>query len=831
MKQNLNQSKSKPQKRKCIVYKNDLFYFMLLGILGVIFSYVSVNIPHTEVYLEVRWLFGYMGFALLCRSWVALLLMALLSLVGFHKLPLEIAFIGNMLYAFPIFLTIRLTHEHLLSRLKKPVLYGISWFIMILLCYQLFTTPIIWAFLAVLNQKPILPALWEGWQDQPFLIESLLVGIISAFGMTTIRINTSLQKSEEKFRSFVENANDIIYSLSLDGIFTYVSPNWTEMLGHDVSEVIGRSFIPFVHPDDVERCQQFFGTVIATGEKKSKVEYRVLHKNGSWRWHISNASPIKNSDGEVTSFLGIARDITDRKRAEEALKDNRSLLDQAEAVAKLGSFHWNIQSDTVTWSKNLYNIFGRDPELGLPSVEWHQSLMTPEDWQRFNAVVEAALKEKKGYTIEAPLLLSNGEKRYIRTTAEPEFDAIGNLIGFIGITQDITQQKKTEQEKEKIREQLLHSQKLEAIGRLAGGVAHDFNNFLQAIHIYSEILQMEVDDDSPLLSHIVQITNAADSAASLSRQLLAFSRRQILEKEILNINEVLNNLEKMLKRIIGEDIELITTYESDPKFVKADRGQIEQIIMNLVINARDAMPVGGTISISVKNITIDELTQKIHPDAQVGEVVCIIVSDNGMGMDRATKQQIFEPFFSTKKPGGGTGLGLSTVYGIVEQHDGWINVYSELGKGTTFHIYIPMSEEKTAKSQMDVPYEKFRGGGERILFVEDEEMIRKVTVNILEKKGFQVFVAENVVQAYTLFQQENGRFDLVISDVVLPDGNGLSLIKKLLELNPELPVIMSSGYTDRKSQWESIKKMGMKFLQKPYSLVTLLKSIHEVIEK
>jgi DNA-binding NtrC family response regulator len=171
------------------------------------------------------------------------------------------------------------------------------------------------------------------------------------------------------------------------------------------------------------------------------------------------------------------------------------------------------------------------------------------------------------------------------------------------------------------------------------------------------------------------------------------------------------------------------------------------------------------------------------------------------------------------------------VYGIVEQHDGWINVYSELGKGTTFHIYIPMSEEKTAKSQMDVPYEKFRGGGERILFVEDEEMIRKVTVNILEKKGFQVFVAENVVQAYTLFQQENGRFDLVISDVVLPDGNGLSLIKKLLELNPELPVIMSSGYTDRKSQWESIKKMGMKFLQKPYSLVTLLKSIHEVIEK
>ncbi len=411
-------------------------------------------------------------------------------------------------------------------------------------------------------------------------------------------------------------------------------------------------------------------------------------------------------------------------------------------------------------------------------------------------------------------------------------DDARQIESFATNVQVIMDRRQAEEEKGKIQVQLLQAQKMEAVGTLAGGVAHDFNNLLTAIRGYVDLVMMKVDESGPFYRNLKQIRNAAIRAAELTRQLLLFSRKQPMEFIHLNINRTIDDLLKMLNRLIGEDIVIRTDLEPDIWMVRADPGSIEQVIMNLAGNARDAMPNGGRLTIKTENVLLDEESCKVFLEARPGKFVCLSVEDTGAGMNKKTIQHIFEPFFTTKEAGKGTGLGLSVVYGIVKQHEGWINVSTNSGLGSTFRIYLSASSVEPEDEVKEAnPLQKLQGSGERILLVEDEEGVRGFVSEVLRGNGYSVAEAANVQEALDIFDREKGDFHLIFSDVVLPDKSGLHLVDRLLSYKPELRVLLSSGYTDQKSQWSLIQEREIRFLQKPYALADLLQAVKAVIEK
>ncbi len=409
----------------------------------------------------------------------------------------------------------------------------------------------------------------------------------------------------------------------------------------------------------------------------------------------------------------------------------------------------------------------------------------------------------------------------------------GELAFGIAAARTRDEQQRWEEEREKLQAQLLQAQKMEAIGTLAGGVAHDFNNLLTAIQGYTEIAMLNVDQAEPMHKNLEQIHYAAERATSLTRQLLLFSRRQPMELVAINMNKTVEGLLKMLHRLIGEDITVKMDLQGDAWTVQADAGTIEQVFMNLAVNARDAMPEGGILTIKTQNVDLDDEYCKLIPEARPGKFVCLVVADTGIGMDDVVLQRIFEPFFTTKEFGKGTGLGLSVVYGIIKQHDGWINVYSEKGQGSAFKVYLPASSVDVKKDEVEekVCLQDIQGKGERILLVEDEDAVREFASKVLKDNGYKVFEAADAREALALFEEENGQFDLIFSDMVLPDKSGLQLVDQLLAQKSELIIMLSSGYSDDKSQWPAIREKGYRFLQKPYSIPDLLRCFREVLGK
>ncbi len=406
----------------------------------------------------------------------------------------------------------------------------------------------------------------------------------------------------------------------------------------------------------------------------------------------------------------------------------------------------------------------------------------------------------------------------------------GDLTFGIHVLRSKIEHKKFEEEKEKMQVQLHQAQKMEAIGILAGGIAHDFNNLLTAIQVSADLAMMEVDESDPLFSELKDIHVVASHAADVARQLLLFSRKHPMEPVTLDLNKTIENLSKMLHRLIGEDVKIKTDLEENLWMLQADRGTIEQVVMNLAVNARDAMKRGGVLIIKTENVELDEEQSKSIPESIPGEYVRLSVSDTGVGMKQDIMEHIFEPFFSSKPIGKGTGLGLSVVYGIVRQHEGFITVRSKVNKGTVFEIYLPaFSGDLQKEGKEDVSIESLQGKGKRILVVEDEKTVRDYVKKGLNRIGYDVYSAGSAEEALCVFEDKGGDFDMVVSDVVLPDTNGIDLIDKLLLKRPGLRVLLSSGYTDHKSRWRKIKERGFRFLQKPYDLIDLLKAIQEEV--
>ncbi len=399
------------------------------------------------------------------------------------------------------------------------------------------------------------------------------------------------------------------------------------------------------------------------------------------------------------------------------------------------------------------------------------------------------------------------------------------------ILSDITERKRAEEEKATLQEELRQSQKMEAIGGLAGGIAHDFNNLLTVISGNCQLSLLELKEGDPLRGNIEEIKVAAERATSLTRQLLAFSRRQVLNMKVLDLNTIIKDLEKMLRRVIGEDIELVTWFADDLGMVKIDPGWIEQVIMNLAVNARDAMPRGGKLIIETTNAEVDESFTRSHVTVKPGRYVKLCVNDTGMGMPPEVKEHLFEPFFTTKEKGKGTGLGLSTVYGIIKQSGGDIWVYSEPGLGTTFNIYLPRVDESLEDIRIKVTREEIPRGGETILLVEDEEDVRRLAVRILERQGYTVLEASCGMDALVLCKERKEPLHMILTDVVMPEMSGRQLADQLIPLHPKMKVLYMSGYTDNAVIHHGILEDRVDYLQKPFTIDGLTRKVREVLDK
>ncbi len=427
------------------------------------------------------------------------------------------------------------------------------------------------------------------------------------------------------------------------------------------------------------------------------------------------------------------------------------------------------------------------------------------------------------YVTEHRIHKKTGEIRWIQARNRIIRNAAGRFDYISGVFFDITERRELE-------DQLLKAQRMEAVGILAGGVAHDFNNLLTANMGYSEIMMMGLRQEDPFYPYIEEITKAANRRASLTHQLLAFSRKQILQPQVINLNEVVIDMDNMLRRLIGEDIDLITFIDQELGFVKADPGQIEQIIMNLAVNAQDAMPTGGNLTIETANVSLDQPYARSHMDVSPGPYVMLAMSDNGLGIDAETMSRIFEPFFTTKEEGKGTGLGLATVYGIVKQGDGHIWVYSEPGKETIFKIYIPRVEMESGGVRLKVAAPASLEGDDTILVVEDDASLRDLISKALGRYGYKILEATHGGEALLICESQKSPIHLMLTDVVMPQISGRALAERLKQMHPEMKVLYMSGYTENAIVHHGVLNSDVNFIAKPFRIATLVQKIREVLD-
>ena len=566
--------------------------------------------------------------------------------------------------------------------------------------------------------------------------------------------------------------------------------------------------------DRVCNAAPYVPVLVLTGLDDEALAIRAVRK-GAQDYLIKG-----QMDGNL--LVRAIRYATERKRTEEALKESEDIFNSFMEHSPIYVFFKDENARPIRLSRNYEQMLGRPVHelLGKTMDELFPSELAKgmvEDDLRI-------LRDGKPFEVVEEL---NG--RIFETTKFPIVKQ-GKPSLLAGFTIDITERKHAAEEMANLQEQLRQSQKMEAIGCLAGGIAHDFNNLLTVIKGYGQLSLLGLKEDSPLRGNIEEINRATDRSADLIRQLLIFSRRQVMEMRVLDLNILLQNLDKMLRRVIGEDIELVTLLAEDPGRVKTDPGQIEQVILNLAVNARDAMPSGGKLTIETANVELDETYARRHVAVTPGRYVMLAVSDTGVGMTPEVRDRVFEPFFTTIEKGKGTGLGLSTVYGIVKQSEGNIWVYSEPGHGTTFKIYLPQAEELLEEVKEKVVGEELPCGSETVLVVEDEGEVRKVAARILRGQGYKVLEASNGADTLMICKEQKEPIHLILTDVVMPKMSGCELAKCISSIRPEIKVLYMSGYTDNAITHNGILEEGMKYIQKPFTMGALVGKVREVLD-
>jgi two-component system cell cycle sensor histidine kinase/response regulator CckA len=508
---------------------------------------------------------------------------------------------------------------------------------------------------------------------------------------------------------------------------------------------------------------------------------------------------------------------------EQALRESGERTDFALAAAGMGVWEVEFATNRLTWSDTMAPLFGLAPDNAPRTTEGFFQLIHPDDRTEVEASVGRAVAGERDYALEFRTIWPDGSPHWVQGRAQVSYEADGKPLRLLGIAIDITARKSLERRFEQ-------AQKMEAIGQLAGGIAHDFNNLLTIINGVSELALAQVTEGEQLYKDLQEIRRAGERAAALTRQLLAFSRRQILQPQVLNLNTVVAGLESMLRRLIGEDIDLVVVPAPGVGRVKADPGQMEQVITNLAVNARDAMPEGGQLTLELRNVEIDELYGRQHDVVLLpGFYVMLVLSDTGVGMDEVTRRRMFEPFYTTKASGKGTGLGLSTVYGIIKQSNGFIWVYSEVGRGTSFKIYLPQVAGVEADSRRGSTIVASHGT-ETILVVEDERDLRHLTERMLESARYTVLSAGSGEEALLMLDRYSEPVHLMITDVVMPGLGGRMLAERLIQTRRLIRVLYMSGYTDDVVVRHGVLDRGMPFLSKPFTVGELLRKVREVLD-
>ncbi|MEY2428363.1 MAG: hypothetical protein QOJ40_1248 [Verrucomicrobiota bacterium] len=526
----------------------------------------------------------------------------------------------------------------------------------------------------------------------------------------------------------------------------------------------------------------------------------------------------------------LRREIAERTQAEEELKASQSQLGEAQHIARLGSWQWDVQRNKVTWSEETMRLYGFSPAEAGAQMEQNLDHIHPDDRETVRHALAESLRTAQPFMCDHRVMLPDGTVRIMHGLAKMLTDEHGNVVKMIGTTQDITESKQAGEALRRSEEQLRQAQKMEAVGRLAGGVAHDFNNLLTVIGGYCALSRQNLEPNDRLRKNFEEIESAAERAAALTAQLLAFSRKQVLKPRILSLNSVVAGMEKMLRRLIGEDIELSTSFDPALGHVKADPGQIEQVILNLAVNARDAMPRGGKLTIRMANFVLDQKTRMRNRELESGPYVMLTISDTGVGMTPEVQAHLFEPFFTTKGVGRGTGLGLATCYGIICQSEGDIGVYSEPNCGTTFKVYLPRVDAAVSPvcggSTDSAPMPK---GTESVLVVEDEAAVRRLATSVLRDRGYQVQEACNGIEALAVINQGSS-IDLVVTDVIMPKMSGRALYDHLKVNKPEVKVLFMSGYTDDALALHGVLDAEFCFIEKPFSPSRLACKVREAID-
>jgi PAS domain S-box-containing protein len=618
-----------------------------------------------------------------------------------------------------------------------------------------------------------------------------------------------------------DNFPDIVARFDRQFRHLYVNRRAEEATGLPVSAFIGRTNRELGMPAPlVELWEGKMREVFATG-RPTTFEF-AFPSPGGVRHFESRVAPERAEDGSIATIIGVTRDVSDRKRVEDALRESQVFLEKAQQVAHVGS--WVSapgMEGTLTWSKETCRIFGIDESSFDGRLASFFERVHPDDRELVRAAAQDALAGEQPYEIDHRIVRPDGTVRWVHEQADVVRGENGRPAALIGTVQDITDRKSLE-------EQLLQAQKMDAMGRLAGGVAHDFNNLLTAILGYADIVLRRLEADHPLRRKAEEIKKAGERAAALTRQLLVFSRKQVMQTRVVSLNDVVTELERMLRRIIGEDVQLATALASDLGRIRADPAQLEQILLNLAVNARDAMPSGGLLVLETANAELDAAYAREHVGVVPGSYVMLVVSDTGVGMSEETRRHIFEPFFTTKEPGKGTGLGLATVYGIVAQSGGHIWVYSEPGVGSVFKVYLPRVADPVAADVADAP--AVVGGTETILLVEDEEGVRELMTEVLSGLGYQVVSALRAEDALRVAAGHSGPLDLVISDVVLPGLGGPAFVEQLRAVRPGLPALFISGYTGDAMLQRGIVEEGAAVLAKPFAPEALGRRVRQVLD-
>jgi two-component system, cell cycle sensor histidine kinase and response regulator CckA len=588
------------------------------------------------------------------------------------------------------------------------------------------------------------------------------------------------------------------------------------MCGYSAEELTGKKFTDLTHPDDIAKTLQSYEQLGSNKVQSYEMEKRYIHKDGKTIWVRVLASRIN----EETN-IGIIEDITERKKAQQALAESEERLRTIVELAPDGIFVLSEQGKVL-----LVNQAACD-QLGYTRSQLLQLTIFDFIAPRYAQRVANRLKgDVPSGSYDSAHMRSDG----VEVPVELSVTRIvfrGNPA-FLGITRDTSDRKRAEEQREKLEQQLRQSHKMEAVGRLAGGIAHDFNNLLMVIQSYAEILQESLPARDIRRKNTQEIMKAADRAAGLTRQMLAFSRKQILSPVVLDLNSVIGETAKMLRRVIGEDIDFHVIPAESLWPIMADSDQIMQVVMNLCVNARDAMPQGGTLTVATGNVTVGE-GDAVKPEYVLpGDYVTLSVTDTGAGIDKELQAQVFEPFYTTKEVGKGTGLGLSTVYGIVKQSGGYVWVDSELGQGACFTVYLPRIQQAVA-NVMSEEAETPSRGNETLLVAEDEEALREAVSDYLSSLGYTVLAAGSGLEALSAASQHEGHIDLLITDLVMPKMSGRELSQMLGTLRPDLKTIYMSGYSDDAILRHGVQEMGATFLQKPFSLGTIARKVRETL--